>query len=657
MIRLSHVVLRIYLTLLFWFFTIVSFSQETYPKNSLNLLRIGKKNISAEEFIYLYKKNHQDTVNDYTAEKIHEYLDLFTNFKLKVEEARRRGLDTTRTFVTEYEGYREELRKPYLPDTNVIDSMVALTYRRMQEEIKASHILVSLKPDASPADTLKAYNKIISLRDKVLSGADFSELAREHSDDPSARSNSGMLGYFSALQMVYPFETAAYTTPKGSVSPPVRTKFGYHLVKVEDRRPARGEVEVSHIMLRNEGDPEKVKNTIFNIHDQLQAGVDWNELCKEFSQDPTTKDNGGKLRPFRSGAMAAVPEFEQMAFNLQKPGEISDPFQTQFGWHIMRLERKILIPSYEQIAPTLRTRVARDERTEISTKNLHQRLRKRFNYEENTALKESLISRADSSVFRGKWNPSLSQTERKSILFSLGSTQITADEFVRFLNTNRNPSPASSAKQFLEQQYQTFVDKRVAELQEKDIITKHPEYKYLLQEYYEGILLFDIMEKEVWNKASHDSAGQRSFYNSHINDYKTGERAKAAIYSSDSPQLLASLKQMIQDSTLTKAEDFISKNRIKTETGIYQKEKKHVLGLVPWQEGLHSADNEGIYYLAWLKRILPAGPMSFEEARPSVISDYQSFLEKNWVAELKRKYRVKINEKAKRYVLQTLQGP
>lgn len=657
MIRLSHVVLRIYLTLLFWFFTIVSFSQETSPKNSLNLLRIGKKNISAEEFIYLYKKNHQDTVNDYTAEKIHEYLDLFTNFKLKVEEARRRGLDTTRTFVTEYEGYREELRKPYLPDTNVIDSMVALTYRRMQEEIKASHILVSLKPDASPADTLKAYNKIISLRDKVLSGADFSELAREHSDDPSARSNSGMLGYFSALQMVYPFETAAYTTPKGSVSPPVRTKFGYHLVKVEDRRPARGEVEVSHIMLRNEGDPEKVKNTIFNIHDQLQAGVDWNELCKEFSQDPTTKDNGGKLRPFRSGAMAAVPEFEQMAFNLQKPGEISDPFQTQFGWHIMRLERKILIPSYEQIAPTLRTRVARDERTEISTKNLHQRLRKRFNYEENTALKESLISRADSSVFRGKWNPSLSQTERKSILFSLGSTQITADEFVRFLNTNRNPSPASSAKQFLEQQYQTFVDKRVAELQEKDIITKHPEYKYLLQEYYEGILLFDIMEKEVWNKASHDSAGQRSFYNSHINDYKTGERAKAAIYSSDSPQLLASLKQMIQDSTLTKAEDFISKNRIKTETGIYQKEKKHVLGLVPWQEGLHSADNEGIYYLAWLKRILPAGPMSFEEARPSVISDYQSFLEKNWVAELKRKYRVKINEKAKRYVLQTLQGP
>lgn len=657
MIRLSHVVLRIYLTLLFWFFTIVSFSQETSPKNSLNLLRIGKKNISAEEFIYLYKKNHQDTVNDYTAEKIHEYLDLFTNFKLKVEEARRRGLDTTRTFVTEYEGYREELRKPYLPDTNVIDSMVALTYRRMQEEIKASHILVSLKPDASPADTLKAYNKIISLRDKVLSGADFSELAREHSDDPSARSNNGMLGYFSALQMVYPFETAAYTTPKGSVSPPVRTKFGYHLVKVEDRRPARGEVEVSHIMLRNEGDPEKVKNTIFNIHDQLQAGVDWNELCKEFSQDPTTKDNGGKLRPFRSGAMAAVPEFEQMAFNLQKPGEISDPFQTQFGWHIMRLERKILIPSYEQIAPTLRTRVARDERTEISTKNLHQRLRKRFNYEENTALKESLISRADSSVFRGKWNPSLSQTERKSILFSLGSTQITADEFVRFLNTNRNPSPASSAKQFLEQQYQTFVDKRVAELQEKDIITKHPEYKYLLQEYYEGILLFDIMEKEVWNKASHDSAGQRSFYNSHINDYKTGERAKAAIYSSDSPQLLASLKQMIQDSTLTKAEDFISKNRIKTETGIYQKEKKHVLGLVPWQEGLHSADNEGIYYLAWLKRILPAGPMSFEKARPSVISDYQSFLEKNWVAELKRKYRVKINEKAKRYVLQTLQGP
>lgn len=657
MTRLFQVKLRIPVTLAFCFFFLTSFSQESSKKNSLNLLRIGKKDISVAEFIYLYKKNHQDTINDYTPEKIQEYLDLFTNFKLKVEEARRRGLDTTKTFITEYEGYREELRKPYLPDTDVIDSMVELTYKRMQEEINASHILVSLKPDASPADTLTAYNRIISLRDKVLSGADFGELARQHSDDPSAKSNGGNLGYFSALQMVYPFETAAYTTPKGSVSPPVRTKFGYHIVRVENRRPARGEVEVSHIMLRNEGDQEKVKNNIFNIHDQLQAGVDWNELCKEFSQDPSTKENGGRIRPFKSGGMAAVPEFEEKAFSLQKEGEISDPFQTQFGWHIIRLERKILVPPFDQIASSLRTRVARDERTEISTRNLHQQLRRKFSFEENQTVKASLISRADSTIFRSKWNPSLSPTERKATLFTLKSTQVTADEFIRFVNANRTATPVTSAQQYVEQQYQTFVDKRVAELQEKDIIAEHPEYQFLLQEYYEGILLFDIMEKEVWNKASADSAGQRSFYKAHADDYKSGERAKATIYSSSSPQLLTSLKKLIQDSTLTRIDEFIARNKIKLESGTYQKEKKLVLGLIPWQEGLHSADNEGIYYLAWLKRILPAGPMSFEEARPSVISDYQTLLEKKWVAELKRKYRVKINEKAKRYVLQTLQAP
>ncbi len=153
------------------------------------------------------------------------------------------------------------------------------------------------------------------------------------SDDPSAKNNQGNLGYFTAMQMVYPFETAAYSTKVGDISQPIRTRFGYHLIKVLDRKPARGEVEVSHIMIRtgNDKENEKIKNTIFNIHDQLQAGMSWEELCRQYSEDPSTKDNGGKLRPFGTGAMAAVPEFEKIAFYLQKPGEISDPFQTQYG--------------------------------------------------------------------------------------------------------------------------------------------------------------------------------------------------------------------------------------------------------------------------------------------------------------------------------------
>src|SRR5687767_14055445 len=271
---------RAAITLLFALLSVSSAFSQTQPdkKNkSLTLFTVNKNSVTVDEFIYLYKKNHQDPQKDFTKEKIEEYLDLFVKFKLKVEEARSRGLDTTKVFLKEFSGYKDELRKPYLPDAKIIDSLVKLTYARMQEEVNASHVLVALKPDASPGDTLKAYTKITGLREKTLNGADFGQLATEFSDDPSAKMNKGNLGYFTAMQMVYPFESAAYETKVGSISVPVRTRFGYHLIKVTNRRPARGEVEVSHIMIRTGSakENEKVKDAIFNVYDQLQAGMGW----------------------------------------------------------------------------------------------------------------------------------------------------------------------------------------------------------------------------------------------------------------------------------------------------------------------------------------------------------------------------------------------
>ena len=336
MIRLAILVLLGSATISF------SFAQSKKQKSTSaqNLFTVNKKAVTTDEFIYLYKKNHQNKAEDFTSEKIQEYLDLFINFKLKVEEAKARGLDTTQAFIREFNQYKEELRKPYLPDTKLTDSLVRLTYDRMKEEVKASHILINVKPDASPEDTLKAYNRIIEIRNKIKAGEDFGMAASQFSEDPSARSNNGNLGYFTALQMVYPFETAAYNTKVGEISMPVRSRFGYHIIYVADRRPARGEVEVSHIMIRtgDDKDNEKAKNTIFDLYDQLQGGVKWEELCKQYSEDPGSKDNGGKLRQFGTGAMANIPEFERIAFSLSKPGEISDPFQTQYGWHIIRLE-------------------------------------------------------------------------------------------------------------------------------------------------------------------------------------------------------------------------------------------------------------------------------------------------------------------------------
>src|SRR5690606_4024242 len=267
----------------------------------------------------------------------------------------------------EYETYRNELLKPYMPDTKVIDSLVQLTYERLKEEVNVSHILIRLGPDAPPEDTLRAFEKISALRQRVLAGEDFGALAAEYSEEPGAGATRGNLGFFTALQMVFPFEQAAYLTPVGGVSEPVRTQFGYHILKVHDRQPSRGEVEVSHIMIRTEGEvnEEEARNRIFDVHDQLRKGMDWNELCAEYSEDANTRDKGGRLRPFGVGTMASVPVFQETAFSLRNPGDISDPIRTQFGWHILRLESKIPLPSFEELKAPLTQRVSRDDRVRI----------------------------------------------------------------------------------------------------------------------------------------------------------------------------------------------------------------------------------------------------------------------------------------------------
>jgi peptidyl-prolyl cis-trans isomerase SurA len=629
--------------------------KKTNAPKSITVFSVNGNPVTAAEFIYLYRKNHQNKNEDYTPEKIQEYLDLFVNFKLKVEEARKRGMDTTAAFAKEFQQYKEELRKPYLPDATLTDSLVKLTYSRMKEEVKAAHILINVKPDASPEDTLKAYTRIQEIRNKIVAGEDFETAAERYSEDPSAKTNKGNLGYFTAMQMVFAFENAAFQTKKGEVSQPVRTRFGYHLVKVVDRRPAQGEVEVAHIMLRTgeEKDAGKVKNAIFEIYDKLQAGVKWEELCKEFSEDPGSKDNGGKLRPFGVGAMPNVPEFERMAFSLRQPGDLSDPFQTQYGWHIMKLERKIPLQPFEEMSSSLKTRVTRDERTQVSKQAMQAKLRKEFLFTENAAVKAKVIATADSSLQKAKWKSPAFPRSEKEPLFTLLGKNYTAGDFLAYAEKHQHSNNLAPGK-YLEQVYNNYVDACILDKQEEKIVRENPEYSFLVKEYYEGILLFEIMEREVWNKASADSVGQVRYFEAHTADYQAGERVKAVLYSSATAADLEALRLVVQKADESKIQEMVSAKRIKSESGFYKKEDKAILGKISWTEGVHSAENNGMYYLAWLKNILPPGPMSFEEARPAVISDYQTYLEKSWLEGLKKKYPVKVNEKGKQYILQQL---
>lgn len=623
-------------------------------KNDASILfTIAKKPVTINEFTYLYNKNNQGKKDEFTEAKIEEYLNLFINFKLKVEEARHRGYDTTATFKKEFNTYRAELRKPYLPDDKLVDSLTTLTYNRMKEEVKASHILVNLQPDASPADTLKAFEKISSIRQKIVAGENFETVALNFSEDPTVKFNKGSLGWFTALQMVFPFEQAAFSTPVGEVSKPIRTSFGYHVVKVIGRRPSKGEVEVSHIMFRENGgsDSTRAKNLAFEVFDKLQKGMEWNELCSEYSEDPSSKENGGKLRAFGVGAMPAVPEFEAAALEIEKPGDFSDPVKTQFGWHIIRLEKKIPLPSFDELGASIRNRVTRDDRATISRQAVQNKMKKEFGFTENNEVKKKIFALADSSLTKGSWRSNGRGTDE--ILFSMNGSSYSTRTFLEYLEKNQKPNLVGPAK-YIEQLYNQYVDEVQGLAFEQKIRNEHPDYGFLLNEYYEGILLFEIMEREIWNKASDDSLGQRKYYESHKDAFRASDRINARIFSSSSKDAIGKLQAMLSAGDSTQANEFITKEKIRKESGNFEKTDRPVLTEISWTPGLHVADNNSMHYLVAVKALLPPGNKSFDEARSSVISDYQNFLEKEWIEKLKKKYPVKVNKKGKQKLLEQL---
>ena len=646
--------MKLYLVLIILItFTLNAFSQKAVKQApALTLFTINNKSVTTDEFIDIYKQKNQSKEGDYTEVKISEYLDLFINFKLKVTEAQKRGMDTTAEFRKEFNSYKDELKKPYLAESNELDRLTKEAYARLTEEVKASHILINLNPDPTPADTLAAFHKVNEIRNKAISGEDFGKLAKEFSEDPSAKTNDGNLGYFTTMQMVYPFETAAYKTKVDEISQPVRTRFGYHIIKVVDRHAARGEVEVSHILLRGgSANDVKVKTTIFEIYDQLKGGRKWEELCAEYSEDNATKSTGGKLRPFGVGALPSVPEFEKVAFNLNQPGDVSDPFQTTIGWHLIRLEKKIPVPSFKEIEPALKRKVSRDERLQISKTSLLAKRKKELGFVEGEAAQQ-IKSLADTSLIRGRWRFRGEESLKTKMLFTIQSKPVLAGAFISYIYKNQANS-ALSPEVFLNQRYEKFVEESLSDKEEEILIAQHPEFKSLLNEYYEGILLFGIMEKEIWNKASLDSIGQHKFYDQNQSKYMAGERLEARLFATTDKAFLEEMQVKIaKGDSITKAD--VKKFKSVQKTRLFEKGENKVIDKIPWSIGIHQSEADGIYYLVEVNSLAAPGPKSFSEARAQVISDYQDYLEKNWITELKIKYPVKINPKGKKIVLEEL---
>ncbi len=626
------------------------------------VLKIDGEEIHASEFLYIYSKNNQNP--SFVKDSLDDYMELFINYKLKVKAAREMQYDTIPRLISELEQYRKQLSLPYMTDKVKNEQLIQEAYQRTINEVRASHILIRLNDNPSPKDTVEAYGRTLALRNRILAGENFSTVAMGPggSEDPSVATNGGDLGYFTALQMVYPFEQAAFNTNVGEVSMPIRTRFGYHLIFVADKRPAKGMIETAHILVSTNQDAtpeelERAEKKINEIYGLLQAGESFTDLAAKYSDDQSSKGKGGALPIFGSGAkQRMVPDFESAAYAIPADGQYSKPIKTIFGYHIIKRIHVIPVPSYEEMYNELKLRVERDVRAETTRLAFIEDLKKQYYYTDDAKKMLPLFSNTvGDEIFLAKWQGLHDKSHNSEVLFQFKNNVVTIGDFEQYVLSHQTKSRKIDKEIYFTDLMNTMVRERITLYEDSQLESKYPEFKSLIREYADGILVFEIMQDEIWKKASKDTTGIRNYYNNHRADFVFPVRYDGDLYTCNSKstaKLVSKLikagisveeiiKQVNADSELNvkvKSQIFNSET-----TEAFQVDKKGKITEKIFKKGLNKAyANDNSYYVFNVKEVLEPREREFNEAKGLVTAAYQNQLEAQWLAELRKKYTIEI---------------
>jgi len=608
------------------------------------------------EFKYIYEKTNGDNA-DYSRKSLEEYLDLYVRFKLKVQRAKDMQLDTIPSLQRELEGYRRQLADSYLIDKEVTDKLVREAYERSRQDVDISHILISLPANAAPEDTLAAYEQAMEAKRRLESGEDFAGVARELSQDRSAERNGGNIGYVTVLfpNGYYPMETAAYILPEGLLSDPVRTRAGYHILRVNDRRPARGEIEVAHILLRTkDADSDAVKIRIDSIHQALQNGADFGALARELSEDSYTAGKGGYIGFF--GINRYEKALEDAAFGIEQDSAFSEPVQTSIGWHVVKRISHRGIQPFEIEKRRLEAMVKKDGRHEAARLALIEQIKAEAGFTENPEVLADFQESLTEDFLSFRWKAPEEPSD--ALLFKLNPDfNVTLGDFTAFLSQASRQRAALGRETdtgvAVAKLYDDFIKQQIIRFEEKRLEEKYPEFKHLMNEYEEGILLFEATQREVWNKASQDTAGLKEFYKRVKRKYRWDERAKASIFylSAKDKDKIEELRAYAETHTPEEVlAHFNSEDNImvSVEDRMLEKTKNNLLIGTPWQEKALSQtkENSRNNSLSFIKieEIIPATTKTLDEARGYIIAEYQDYLEQQWVKKLRETYELTINE-------------
>lgn len=617
------------------------------------VVTVAGEAVSANDFAHIFKKNNRDSV--VTPEALDAYMELFIDFKLKVKAAEDLGMDTATSFVSELAGYRTQLARPYLVDNELLDALVQEAYDRTLEEVRASHLLVRLSAEATPMDTLAAWNKARALKERIAAGEDFAAIARSRggSDDPSVKDNGGDLGWFSAFMMVYSFEDACYKASVGDLIGPIRTRFGYHIIEVTGRRAARGEVRVAHIMIRpdnNKGGAEEAKSKINALAAELASGANFAELARQHSDDQSSRTKGGELPQFGTGRM--VEPFEEAAFALTTDGAISNPVETQYGWHLIQRLEYQAPPTFDESKRDLEKRLQRDSRSEQVRKSFIEKRKAEYGF----SIDEKRLGQVIEATVVDSMIQSIVVKKglAKKPILTIGKEKTPVREFIGFVDSKRARIDVTGrdADGLLRDALDQFADDAVIAYEDARLEGKHNDFRLLMEEYHDGILLFELTDRKVWSRAVRDTTGLQAYWTEYEADYAWKTRIDGRIFRC-ADQAAADRILAVAEAggdVETERREMVSENPL----SITVEERRLEEGLNPvydaalaelnGEPGITAVEEvDGQLRFVQIVEVLPPTGKTLDEARGKVIADYQDFLEKSWIAELRARYDCEVN--------------
>lgn len=626
--------------------TLVLWKSQAQSENKNLLFTVAGDSVYSTEFIRVYNKN-LDLVQDESQKDIDGYLNMFINYKLKLKEAKSLGLDKKPSYNRELASYKKQLTQSFITDNQVTEALVNEAYNRILNEVEASHILIKLEQHASVQDTMEAYNSILKLRDRAVQG-DFETLRKEVHNGQTIFGED--LGYFTAFKMVYPFESAAYKTNVGDISQPFRTPFGYHIVFVKNKRKSRGERTVAHIMVmdKKEDSITDSNNRIQDIYKKLNQGEDFESLAKQFSEDINSASKGGLLSPFTAGQLNSQ-EFEDVAFALNTIGEVSKPFKSSFGWHIVKLYGKKPVASFQDLKSQLEAQVKRDDRSKIIDKALHDKLKIKYHVSDNQPALSYFASLLNENYYKGSWQLP-SDFDGNKPLVKIENKQLNFEDLGDYLIKNqRQTSVKETYITIVSKAYESFLNAQLVQYQENNLENENEDFANIVNEYKDGLLLFDLMETTIWNTAQSDSLELRKFHETRKEHYFFPERIDAIVASSAKQNSIKRVSKLLASNmNLEAIKNLVNNNgdiQVVFTSEVMDAKHQALPEGFEFRKGLSKVyRHHDAFVVVQVKDVLPKQIKTFDDAKGDVVSDYQAIKETKWLDALKIKYEVKVNQ-------------